>query len=79
MSHTGQGLNVNTPFTLIEAKNLKGPFLAECLGLIYELIPSVVSGPGITFRIFVLHVRAKGVHDRSRSKVLRHVSLNRKR
>ena len=46
-------LYIDPPFCLIQAKRFQCSFLTQPLSFVDVLIPSVVSGTGISFRVLV--------------------------
>lgn len=63
-------LNIDTPFLRTEFEGLQRTLLTQSLGLVDELVSTIVSRAGVTFRVLVLHGRAKGFEDRLGGEVL---------
>lgn len=68
---TRQGLDVDSPDLGVQVERLQGSLLAQRLGLINELVTTVVSGARVALRVLVLHDGAQGVHDGLRGEVFR--------
>ena len=66
----GQGLDVDTPLSGVEAKGLESALLASELNLVNVLVAAVVAGAGVAFRVLILHRRSECLHDASGREVL---------
>lgn len=67
---TRKRLNVNTPLLRSQIKSLESTLLTEALGLINELVTTVVTVTRVALRVLVLHLRAEHIHDGPGSEVL---------
>lgn len=67
---TTQTLDVDTPFGGVQVESLQGTRLAGELDGVDVLVTTVVTGTGITLRVFVGHRRAQSIEDSARGDVL---------
>lgn len=65
-----QALYIDSPFLRIKVERRQGTRLTQQLNRVNVLIPSVVTGTRVAFRVFVGHGRTKRVEHGTRGEIL---------
>ena len=66
----GQGLDVDTPLSGVEAKGLESALLASELNLVNVLVAAVVAGAGVALGVLVGHGGTESIEDGTGGDVL---------
>lgn len=68
---TRKSLDIDAPFLGVEVEHLKSTSLARQLDGIDVLVTTIVTGAGVTLRVFVGHWGSKSIVDSTRCDILR--------